>query len=159
MANITTEIDNILNRICVLAKKDNYKYEYKGAKIHIPSYYYFLEIYQQERYDERVSCVFVFNEYSIFFEHVYEAVEKRKLIFDVSSSSCEEYNKKYLLFLLNFFEKNSICLNEFPPKWFLDAVEISSEIYSKNFPDEAARYKNEGVKLWELWGNKNKTSG
>lgn len=66
MANITTEIDNILNRICVFAKKDNYKYGYKGAKIHIPSYYYFLEIYQQERYDERVSCFFVFNEYSIF---------------------------------------------------------------------------------------------
>lgn len=103
--------------------------------------------------------VFLFLMSIQFFEHVYEAVEKRKPIFDGSYSSCEEYNKKYLLFLLSFFEKNSIYLNKFPPKWFLDAVESSSEIYSKNFPDEAARYKNEGTKLWEFWGNKNKTSG
>lgn len=151
MANITLEMDLILNKICVLAKKNNYKYGYKDAKIYIPSYHYFLEIYQQERYDERLSCFFVFNDYSIFFEHVYEAVEKRKCIFNENYSSDEEYNKKYLSFILSFYEKNEFIINEFPPKWFLGAVEISSNNYALNFSDISVKCKDEGIRLWESW--------
>lgn len=149
MIKLDKDLENVLLKICRLIEADSYVLS--DFKIDIQAKYFILRFLQKERYDLRWSCEFDFGPLVLAFDDVEVAIEKNNLIRELNIFEGDKYNFELASYLYHFLMKNRAEACEFPPRWFLAAVQAASERYAQHFPEVASNFELKARVLWNYW--------